>query len=433
MIKKMLKNLPIADRVLFGLALVILPLGPLIRIGTKTILEAHASTLVFTQWWQDELKDDTLKRMVSEFEAANPGVTIKLEHLTYQKMEERLFTSAPEELNRSDILALDQRWLYELIQQDMLEPLDSYVESAKTMDNRMFIAELPSGSPGSSEAVWALPVVSFMAPLFYNVEVLQAAGFDRPPKNQADFLHYARTITNSSTGRFGMALALSPEEPDSLYVDLYSWIWAAGGIMLQEGKPHFISPPIHATLGFLDTLYREGLLSPDLFLKTREQKLEEFVQGKIGMMVASVQDIHTLQQKMGDTGFGITTVPGLDMSKKPVFGLTSWYAGISRHSEHQDQAWAFITFLAERSSRLAVASHAVPGNWTGTRSLKGDLYAKAYDMYEGGAVMQEFIGIPRIHSLETILRKELYTMFTQGQDPGATAAAIQKQWEETLP
>ncbi|MHB9291933.1 multiple sugar transport system substrate-binding protein [Hollandina sp. SP2] len=429
----MLKTLPMVDRLLFGLVLVLLPLGPFIRIGTKTILEAQASTLVFTQWWQDELKDDTLKRIVREFEANNPSVTIKLEHLAYQKMEDRLLKGAPGELNRSDILALDPRWLYELIQQDMLEPLDPYIERAKTMENRLFMSELPSDRPEKSEAVWALPVVSFMVPLFYNVEVLQAAGFDRPPKNRADFLHYARTITHSSTSRFGMALALSPEDPDGLYVDVYSWIWAAGGIMLQDGKPHFTSSPIHETLGFLDTLYREGLLSPDLFLKTREQKLEEFIQGKIGMMLASVQDIHTLQQKMGDEGFGITTVPGLDMSKKPVFGLTSWYTGISRHSKHQDQAWAFITFLAERSSRLAIASHAVPGNWTGTRSLKGDLYAKAYDMYEGGEVMQEFIGIPQIYSLEAILREELYTMFTQGQDPAATATAIQKQWEETLP
>ncbi|MDR0721854.1 MAG: extracellular solute-binding protein [Treponema sp.] len=432
MIKKILKNLSMVDRILFGLALIILPLGFLIKISTKAIREAQASTLVFTQWWQDELKDDTLKRIVSEFESNNPGIIIKLEHLSYQKMEDRLLKGVPGEIHGSDILALDPRWLYELIRQDMLKPLGPYIEKTKTMENRMFIPGLPSDSPQGSEAVWAFPVVSFMVPLFYNVEVLQAAGFDRPPKTRADFLHYARTITNS-TGRYGMALALSPEDPHSLYVDVYSWIWAAGGVLFQGGKPNVSSPPIHETLGFLDTLHKEGLLSPDLFSKTRAQKLEEFAQGTIGMMVASVQDIHTLQQQMGDTGFGITTIPGLDMSSKPVFGLTSWYTGISQQSKYQDQAWAFITFLAERSSRLAIASHAVPGNWNGTRSLKEDLYAKAYDMYEGGEVMQEFIGTPQIHSLETIVREELYTMFTQGQDPAATAASIQTQWEEALP
>lgn len=427
----MLKNLSVVDRILFGLVLIMLPLGFFIKIGVRTIREAQASTLVFTQWWQDELKDDTLKRIVSEFEASNPGITIKLEHLSYQEMEDRLFEGIPGEISRSDILALDLQWLYELTQQGMLKPLDPYIEKTKTMEN--IIPGLSSDSPQGSETVWALPMVSFMVPLFYNVEVLQSAGFDRPPKNRVDFLHYARTITNSNTGRFGMALALSPGYPASLYVDVYSWIWAAGGVMLQDGKPNFISPPIFETLGFLDTLYREGLLSPDLFFKTREQKLEEFAQGKIGMMVASVQDIHTLQQQMGDTGFGITTIPSLDMGKKPVFGLTSWYTGISQYSTHQDQAWAFITFLAERSSRLAIASHAVPGNWSGTRNLKGDVYAKAYDMYEGGDVMQEFIGIPQIHFLETIVREELYTMFTQGRDPAATAVSIQKRWEETLP
>ncbi|MDR0628868.1 MAG: extracellular solute-binding protein [Treponema sp.] len=437
MIKKILKNLSLVDRILFGLALILLPLGFLIKLSTQAIIEAQASTLVFTQWWQDELKDDTLTRMVSEFESSNPGIIIKLEHLSYQKMEDRLLKGVPDEIRRSDILAVDPRWLYELIRQDMLKPLNPYlnpyIEKMKTGENRMFIPGLPADSPQGSEAVWAIPVVASMIPLFYNVEVLQAAGFDRPPKNRADFLHYARTITNSSPGRFGVALALSSEDPDSLYVDVYPWIWAAGGSMLQDGKPNFINPPIRETLGFLDTLYREGSLSPDLFVKTREQKLEEFARGTIGMMLASVRDIHTLQQQMEDGAFGITVIPGLDMSRKPVFGLTSWYIGISRYSTYQDQAWAFMSFLAERSSRLAIASHAVPGNWSGMRSLKGDLYTKAYDMYEGGEVMQEFIGTPQVHSLETIVREELYTMFTQGREPAATAASIQKQWEETLP
>ncbi|MDR3115476.1 MAG: sugar ABC transporter substrate-binding protein [Treponema sp.] len=433
MIKKMLKNLPAMDRILFGLVLIILPLGFLIRIGTKAIQEVNASTLVFTQWWQDELNDDALKRIVSEFEATHPGITIKVEHLSYQKMEDRLLKKGPEETLRSDILAVDLRWLHELIRQDMLKPLNPYLEKTKTLENRVLLPGLQTEDIQESERVWALPVVSFMIPLFYNVEVLQSAGFNRPPKSRADFLHYARTITDSSTGRFGMALALNQGYPDSLYVDVYSWIWAAGGIMLHDGRPNFTSPPVLETLDFLNTLYQEGLLSPDLFVKTRAQKLEEFTQGKIGMMIASVQDIYTLQQEMGDTRFGITTIPDLDMSKKPVFGLTSWYTGISQYSEHQDQAWAFITFLAERSAFLALASHAVPGNWSGTRSLKGDLYVKAYDMYEGGEVMQEFIGLPQIQFLETIVREELYTMFTQGKTPAATAAAIQTRWERTLP
>ncbi|MDR2393847.1 MAG: sugar ABC transporter substrate-binding protein [Treponema sp.] len=431
MISKLLKNLAVVDRLLFILVLILLPLGFLIRIGTKTIIAAQAQTLVFTQWWQDELEKDSLKRLVGEFEKNNPGIVIKLTHLSYQEMEERFFKGNSRDISGSDILALDLRWLYEFTQQGMLKPLDPYIEKTNTGETRVFVPGLPSYNPQGAEAVWALPMVSFMVPLFYNVELLQAAGFDRPPKTRADFLHYVRTMTTSSTGPFGMAL--SPQDPDSLYVDVYSWFWAAGGVMLPGGKPAFTSPPMLETLDFLTTLYREGLVSPDPFLKIREQKLQEFSQGKIAMMLASVQDIHTLTQQMGDTRFGITTVPGLDTGKKPVFGLTSWYIGISRSSEHPDQAWDFITFLAEQSSLLAAASHAVPGNWSGTRSLKGDLYTKAYDMYEGGDGIQEFIGIPHIHSLEAIVREELYTMFTQGQDTATTAAAIQSRWEATLP
>jgi multiple sugar transport system substrate-binding protein len=433
MISKLLKNLAVVDRLLFVLVLILLPLGFLIRIGTKTIIEAHSRTLVFTHWWQEALEKDALKRLVNEFEKQHPGITIKLEHLSYQKMEERLFTGDGSALSRSDILALDLRWLSELTRQDRLMPLDAYREKTGAGENRAFVPGLDSYEAQGSPAVWALPVVSFMVPLFYHVELLQAAGFDRPPKTRADFLRYARAITHAQSGRYGIALALNPQDPESLSVDVYPWFWASGEGLLQEGKPNFTSPPVQETLDFLHTLYKEELLAPDMFEKTREQKLQDFAQGKIAMMLASVQDIHTLQQEMGDERFGITTVPSLDTGKKPVFGLTSWYTGISRYTEYPDQAWAFISFLAEQSSLVAAASHAVPGNWSGTRSLKGALYAKAYDMYEGADGMQEFAGLPQLHDLETIVREELYALFIQGQDAGTTAASLQRRWEAALP
>ncbi|MDR1957002.1 MAG: extracellular solute-binding protein, partial [Treponema sp.] len=432
--KKMLEPTHRVDKTLFGLALLLLAGGIAIRAGIKTLQEAQASTLVFTQWWQDELKNDTLTSLIGEFEKSRPDITITVERLSYQEMEDQLLNRALDATSPSDILALDPRWLYELIRNDRLAPLDAYIEKTENMENMLFIPSLPPNNPEAPTEIWAIPVVSYMIPLFYNVAVLQAAGFDRPPKNRADFLRYAQAITDRERGRFALALALNPEYPDGLYVDVYSWIWAAGALMLPGGKPDVTSPLIRETLDFLTTLHTEGLLAPNSFSKTREEKLEDFIQGKIGMMLASVQDIDTLRQRMGEAGFGITTVPGLDNTKKPVFGLTSWYIGISRQSEHQEQAWAFLSFLAERSSILAAASYAVPGSWMGAQNyLKRDpLYAKAYDMYEGGDALQEFTGIPRVYALESIMREELYAMLEQGRDAAATAQGIQTRWEEAL-
>jgi multiple sugar transport system substrate-binding protein len=425
------------DKLLFMLAIIVFLIGSTVRFGKKKVIEAKKPvTLVFSQWWQDELEQNTLSAIIAEFEKINPGIKIQLDNRSYHEMENMILNGLNDKIAgftenflSADILALDPRWLYGLIQNDMLEPLAPYMQKSE------FIPALQTDGQERVYDEWAFPLVSFMAPLFYNIEVLKDAGFDRPPKNWSDFLHYARTITDKDAGRFGTALSLSQGDPQGVYVDIYSWIWASGTVILNQGKPNFTALSVIETLEFLDNLYMEGLIAPDIFLKSREQKLEEFITGKLGMMIASVQDIEIVRERMGDAGFGITTIPGPDVYLgKPAFGLTNWYASISRESKHKDKAWAFISFLAMKSPFLAAASHAVPGSGNGLEDyLKGDsFYSKAYNIYEGGDGIQEFAGYPAVHVLDFIVREELYNMLEWRQDSQATAEAIQRRWEEVF-
>lgn len=429
-------NLYRLDRFLFILA-ILLALGiSAVKVATKNVIGSQAVTLVFSQWWQDEREREALNIIVDEFEKSYPHIKIRLDSRSYQEIEDQVLNLVNDKITGftdtaplGDILALDSRWLYGLIQNDMLEPLGPYKQKTN------FVQALQPNDPQRAYDEWAFPLVSFMAPLFYNIEVLHQAGFDRPPKNWTDFLLYARTITDKDSGRFGSALALGPEYPQGIYLDLYSWIWASGTVIITNNEPNFTAPPVIDALRFLNTLHQEGLIAPDMFLKSREQKLEEFSAGKIGMMIASVQDIELVRQKMGDSNFGITAIPGPDMYLgKPVFGLTNWYAGISQECAYKNEAWIFLSFLARRVSILTAASHAVPGSRSdpGNYFKEDAFYSKAYDMYEGGDGIQEFAGYPAVHVLDFIVREELYAMFELGQSEAATAGAIQRRWEEVF-
>ncbi|MDR0569527.1 MAG: sugar ABC transporter substrate-binding protein [Spirochaetaceae bacterium] len=418
-------------------------LGNTIKIGKEKVIEAKGATLVFSQWWQDELEHKALDALIAEFEKTHPGVKIKLDNHSYHEMEDLILNGlndkiisnglnggnagSAETMLGADILALDSRWLYGLVQNEMLEPLGSYKKSSDF---------IPALQPSGQETIydeWAFPLVSFMAPLFYNIEVLEAAGFDRPPKTWSDFLKYAKAITDPSAGQYGLGLSLSQGDPQGVYLDIYSWIWASGTVIIRQGRPNFTAPAVIDTLDFLDKLYQQGLIAPDSFSKTREQKLEEFIGGKIGMMIASVQDVEIIRKQMGDARFGITAIPGPDVYQgKPAFGLTNWYAGISRESKYKDLAWEFISFLAKQSPLLAAVSHAVPGSGNGLEDyLKGDFfYSKAYNIYEGGDGIQEFAGYPAVHVLDFIVRNETAKMFEERQGAKAAAEEIQRRWEE---
>ena len=396
----------------------------------------NSVTLTFAHWWQDELDHNALNAIVAEFERTNPGIIIKLDNLSYHDMEDIILNGVndkiagfSENFSNADIFALDPRWLYGLIKNDMLEPLAPYMEATS------FVPVMQTEGQERVFSEWALPLVSFMSPLFYNIEVLSAAGFDRPPKTRSDILRYARAITDRNNGRYGVALSLNQDYPQGVYIDIYSWIWASGAVILNQGESNFTSQQVIDSLDFLNDLYKEGLLSPDSFSKTREEKQEEFISGKVGMMIASIQDVEVIRKRMGDANFGITTIPVPDLySGKPAFGLTNWYVGISRESRYKNEAWTFISYLARRSPILAAASYAVPGSGNGLEDyLTGDaFYSKAYRIYEGGDGIQEFAGYPAVHILDYIVREEIFNMFETDKSARATAETIQKRWEEVF-
>jgi multiple sugar transport system substrate-binding protein len=415
------------DVILLILALSLLAVGFLFARLTKKIplVQPKNTTLVFTQWWQDEMEAETLSVLKTEFETLNPGVIVQLDNRSYTEILSALRSSEESPLE-SDILGLDPFWFEDLIRQDLLEPLDTYNSPGNPSQGS-------SAVPDQGYEKWGRHLISFTSPLYYNIELLQSAGFDRPPKSRAEILTYARAVTDRSAGQYAMVLALSPENPQGIYRDFFSWIWASGPSMTQEGRPNFSSWAITGTLAFLKQLRQEGFLLPGTFSKTDADKREAFILGRSAMMISSVADIHVLRERMGESAFGITSVPGEpSFGGKPILGLTSWYLGIPRSTKHKDEAWTFLSFLLERGALIAEKAHAVPGSRSNAIDFISEdpLYAKAYDMYTAGETVREFIGVPRVDEFEAIVREQIYALFEKDQSPEETARHIQQRWEE---
>jgi multiple sugar transport system substrate-binding protein len=400
------------------------PISSLVREARSSMLTSSKRSkvkLVFSQWWQNELEANTLQTLIADFEKDYPNISISLDTHSYTEIEGIALASEPLAV---DIIGIDPQWFYELLRNNQLERLDAYREALAPSETEMF--SLTDTDHQYDD--WGVPLVSFMAPLFYNISVLQQAGFDRPPKTWSEILTYAKAVSRPSESKFGIAFALSPDYPQGITLDIYSWIWASGGAVLRNGKPNFTDRTVVDSLNFLNSLRENNLLSPDSFSKTAQQKLDEFVSGRISLMIAPAQDIEVLRRRIGESGFGITTLPVSDTySGKSMIGLSRWYACISNHSQYKSEAWTFLSFLSSRTAALADAAHAVPG--TGVYPRDDALYAKAYDVYENAEVTDELISLPRIHTLETIVWEEVKNMLEGHQDATITAWMIQTRWE----
>jgi multiple sugar transport system substrate-binding protein len=373
------------------LALTLPVSGPL-RVGSRE--------LVFLQSWEDELPPGFLEALLKEFEELNPGVTVVSDNRPYTEIRD-LLQNAPPESFPADIFVIDPRWLAEKTVRERLEPL------AESLSR---------------------PLFSSIITLFYNTELLENAGFDRPPKTQGDFERLAGELS-SQEGIYAlsMSLACGPQS------DVYPWFWAAGQRLFspEAGENlNFTSRPSVAVLQYLQNLYIQGFIAPGSTDKTASDKLEDFRTGRAAMIVAPIQAARKLRASSESVPFDISTVPGpASYVGKPYYGLKRCHAALSKESRFKAEGRALIAFLAEHASALAEAAGAVPGDTErGSYTGKDPLALKAYSIYEAGESPDE-PGPPGSAALDSIVTDELLLLFSGEKSPEEAAAAIMRRWE----
>jgi len=374
--------------------------------------------------WGSVFDSDTFNGLIAEFEELNPQLRIK--HTIAEKAPG---TDAPDTLiadngnhNLPDIVFMNDSLLSNLIRQEALLPLNSFTQN--------------SGNAGQ----WAIPLVLSMDVLFYNVDVLQSAGFDRPPKTRDEFLRYARAVRAGPGGAYGTAQGLSADDPHAIRREIFSWLWAAGFSVMKDGKPVFDRNALTELIAFLSQLNQAGPPGENAFDKTGAQRLREFAQGRLAMIIAPAQAIALLREQSVNFDFGITAIPETTVPGKTSLGLSGLYAGISGICEHPDEAWLFLSFLEEKIPALAARIKSVPGRIEGllptaqgspVNYLRDDpLYAKAWDIFESTDIAETFSGYAPAAELEKAVREELRTCFDGNKSPANTADAIIRRWQE---
>jgi len=374
------------------------------RLTVGSLPGVKHTTLVFAQWWEDQLEGDVLSSLAAEFEKANPNVTIVLEKKNWDEIRQSLDGDAG-----PDMFSIDPYAFYEL-------------------DSSFRLLAITTTREGSANI---LPLISFINPLFYNIDLLRNAGFDRPPKNQTEFLSYVQRIKETGGGSiYGAGLALGGD-PNGINRHLLSWIWASTNSPESVENFKFNSKEVIGALNFLNQLNRS--LYPYPYYLSGDDLLKAFGEGKVAMMIASSADIKKI--KATPINFGITTIPSPESyTKKPVFPLNEWYVALNGKTIHQGEALQFAAFLKEKSERLAIAAYAVPGNGSRDRVLSRDdpYYSKAFDMYEAGEMVRERYESPDISALNSIIHREVKFMFDGTRTPEQCAAAIQEGWEQLV-
>ena len=410
-----------------ALLLVAVLVSAAVWAGGKSQSSSSDVTIEFIQWWEPELPAGSFRALMDQFEAQNPGIKVKLISGPYSNTRDQIVTGAATG-TLSDVVGLDGAWVNDLAKQGAITPLDPLVSSTN-FDIKQVAAVIKVDNKS-----YMFPVASFVYPIFMNLDYFKTAGIANPPTNRTEFADAAKKLTNASQNRYGWVLPLSLQTPNGVQNDVMSWVWASGKSMLKNGRPDLTNADVIGALKFVDGLYKGGVISPGTFSKQEQEKVEEFVNGRIGMTISSLAHINMIRERNPNLNFTISALPAADgYSGRRGLPYAAWGIGVSEKSKHKAEAWKLVAFLmsAEINSKLVSIAHAFPGNVNAKPDfVESDaLYAKAYEIFRSGYLANEFTGLPVAEDLMRMFDEEIQLMLDGKQTAEQAAANAQKKWE----
>ncbi|MBN9275417.1 MAG: sugar ABC transporter substrate-binding protein [Mesorhizobium sp.] len=326
-----------------------------------------------------------------EFEAANPGITVKFEVVPWDVLLQKLTTDITAGTN-ADLSIIGTRWLIDFVQQDVAEPLDSYI----TPDFKgRFIDTFLSPSIMNGKT-YGLPIAASARAMYYNKELFEKAGIAKPPATWTELQEDARKI--KAQGAFGFGLQGKEIETDVYY---YYAMWSQGTeILNKDGTSGLGTPGALEAAKLYKSMIDEGLTQPGVTSNNREDVQNLFKQGKVGMMITAPFLSNQIKEEVPNLKYGVAAIPAGPTGARGTYGVTDSII-MFKNSKNKDEAWKLLDFLftKEQRAKFTQGEGFLPVN---KEEAKMDYYVNNADLAAFTALLPDARFAPVIPGWEEI-------------------------------
>lgn len=312
-----------------------------------------AETTVSFGYWGDPAELPPFERLVAEYEAANPDVTIDVQHAPWSgywtRLDAQLAAGAgPDVLFITNVPSYAQRGaLVEL--GPLIEvsgfPLDQYNQEALK----------PHSFDGG---LYSLPRDNATIVLYYNVDAFDEAGLAYPDETWQwdDFRAAAEELAISEGGRTSRYGAVIESN------DWPVWVAQNGGAIFDDPiNPSTFTldePQAIAAVQFLGDMINKDRSMPS-FLEANQSggTTQMFLGGQAAMAITNAARLGTYAG--ADFEWAIAPLPaGPDGQRSNIIGGAGF--GINSNTDDVEAAWDFLSFVAGAEGQSVFASAEAP-------------------------------------------------------------------------
>jgi len=289
-------------------------------------------------------RTETLKGMVAEYEAANPGVTVEIVSLPWGQAFEKFATMVAGG-DIPDVVEMPDRWLALYAGNDMLMSLEDNVKgwdhgstlTQKTLDMGRY----------AGGTMYTIPYGFYLRAMFYNKKLLAEAGVDGPPATMAEFMDASRKVSELP-GKSGYCLRGGPG-------GLNGWIMFAATMngtnefFTEEGKSRLDDPGSIEGIQFLIDMYQKGYAPKDSVSWGFNEIVAGFYSGTCAFLDQDPDALIAVAERMDAADFAVAPMPvGPGGKAFPTIGYAGW--SVFKSTEHADESWGLVAHLSAPDS-----------------------------------------------------------------------------------
>ncbi len=396
---------------------------------------AQAKTQLTMTVWGAQAEQDAFNAIIAKYQAAHPDVAIKLEVFgngmqLYQQVDTRLAGRQAPDIFRVQYQQIG-RYASARAVADMSKFIDKDYGSA--FGPAFWNAVSYKGRP------YAIPHHTDTFALYYNRDMLAKIGVEAPSSLEKswsweEFIRIARAMKEKGGAPYGFAMSWQNAA--------YRWLpflYQHGGTLLNADLTRAVlaNQAGVGTIGWTQSWFKEGLVPPSTSIKSSEQPQALFANGTIGLLLAGDWQIPFLNGNMTKWGWGVTYMPR-DVAMASDLGgncLT-----VSRDAKNPEIAADVVKFFCneENMRDFVVNAQFLPVRKAlMAEKLPYKLRPDAMQVFvEQSATIPDHlvstVTMPNFSKINAVLTDQFDLAFTSGQDPAATAKAIDEQTQALL-
>jgi len=291
-------------------------------------------------------------RLLDEFEAQNPGISVRDEVLPASTDEQHQFYVVNLEGKSSDfdVLSMDVIWVPEFARAGWLTDLTSMIDAGARDD---FF-------PGPMKAVtylgkiFAIPWYIDAGVLYYRKDLLDKYGLS-PPTLWSELVSTAQYIQDREEGIYGFIW--QGKQYEGLVCNVLEYFWSNGGDVLSDGDVVIDSEENVEALEFMRDLIVEYRVTPPLVMTAIEEPTRHlFGSGKALFMRNWPYAWNIFEQEGSPVRgkIGVTLLPSFPGGES-ASTLGGWQLGLNCYSKRPEAARRLIEFLTRPDSQKTLA------------------------------------------------------------------------------